>query len=57
VTIAKEKLPVTTVAMIHQKSLAAIVSLEESGISSPADLAGKKVADHPGSTVQVIFPV
>jgi NitT/TauT family transport system substrate-binding protein len=43
--------------MIHQKSLAAIVSLEESGISSPADLAGKKVADQPGSTVQVIFPV
>lgn len=57
VTVAKEKLPVTAVAAIHQKSLAALVSLEKSGIATPQDLAGKMVGDQPGSTNQVIFPV
>ncbi|MDX8030057.1 ABC transporter substrate-binding protein [Lentzea sp. BCCO 10_0856] len=57
ITIAKEKLPVTTVAAIHQRSLAAIVALEGSGISKPADLVGKKIGDQPGSTNQVMFPV
>ena len=57
ITVAKEKLPVTTVAAVHQKSLAAIVALEGSGISKPADLVGKKIGDQPGSTNQVMFPV
>jgi NitT/TauT family transport system substrate-binding protein len=57
ITVAKEKLPVTAVAAIHQRSLAAIVALEGNGISKPADLAGKKIGDQPGSTNQVMFPV
>jgi NitT/TauT family transport system substrate-binding protein len=57
ITVAKEKLPVTTIAAVHQKSLAAIVALEGGGISKPADLEGKKIGDQPGSTNQVMFPV
>ncbi|KAE8766110.1 ABC transporter substrate-binding protein [Georgenia thermotolerans] len=56
VTVANEQLPVTTVGVIHQKSLAAVVTLGDRGIAEPADLAGKKVGDQPGSTNQVIFP-
>lgn len=57
ITIAKEKLPVTAVAAVHQRSLAALVALEGSGIARPKDLEGKKVGDQPGSTNQVMFPV
>ncbi|GAB3436884.1 ABC transporter substrate-binding protein [Phycicoccus ginsengisoli] len=57
VTVAKEKLPVTAVAAIQQKSLAAIVTLEKNGIAAPKDLENKTIGDQPGSTNQVIFPV
>ncbi|GAA1702741.1 ABC transporter substrate-binding protein [Kribbella yunnanensis] len=57
ITLGKQKLPVTTVGMIHQKSLAAIVSLEGMGIKEPKDLVGKNIGDQPGSTNQVTFPV
>lgn len=57
ITMAKEKLPVTVVAAIQQRSLAAIVALEGGGIGKPADLEGKKIGDQPGSTNQVMFPV
>ncbi|MGV9362156.1 ABC transporter substrate-binding protein [Amycolatopsis sp. NPDC003731] len=57
ITVAKEKLPVTAVAAVHQRSLAAIISLDGRGITRPADLAGKKIADQAGSTNQVMFPV
>lgn len=57
ITVAKEKLPVTTVGMVHQKSLAAIIALDGSGIAEPKDLEGKTVGDQPGSTNQVTFPV
>jgi NitT/TauT family transport system substrate-binding protein len=57
ITVAKEKLPVTAVAMVHQKSLSAIVTLADRGIARPADLAGKRIGDQPGSTNQVMFPV
>lgn len=57
ITLAKDDLPVTAIAAVHQRSLAAIVALEGSGISTPADLAGKKIGDQPGSTNQVMFPV
>lgn len=55
-TVANEELPVTTVAVTHQRSLAAIVSLDGHGIAEPQDLEGKTVGDQPGSTNQVIFP-
>ena len=57
ITVAKEELPVTTVAMIQQRSMAAILTLAERGISTPADLEGKRIGDQPGSTNQVMFPV
>ncbi|QKW36863.1 ABC transporter substrate-binding protein [Actinomadura sp. NAK00032] len=57
ITIAKQKLPVTAVGMVHQKSLAAVVALEGGGIATPKDLEGKTVGDQPGSTNQVTFPV
>ncbi|MDX8054245.1 ABC transporter substrate-binding protein [Lentzea sp. BCCO 10_0798] len=57
ITLAKEKLPISVMAAIQQRSLAAIVALEGGGISRPADLEGKKIGDQPGSTNQVMFPV
>jgi len=57
ITVAKEKLPVTTVGMIQQRSMSAILTLADKGIAKPADLVGKKVGDQPGSTNQVMFPV
>ncbi|MPV36911.1 ABC transporter substrate-binding protein [Georgenia subflava] len=56
VTVANEDLPVTTVGVIHQKSLAAIVTLGDRGIAEPTDLEGKQIGDQPGSTNEVIFP-
>lgn len=57
ITSSKEHLPVTAVGMVHQRSLAAIVSLEGYGITKPKDLEDKKIGDQPGSTNQVMFPV
>lgn len=58
ITLAAQKLPVTTVGMIHQRSLAAIVALEGGGITKdPQSLAGKKIGDQPGSTNTVMFPL
>jgi NitT/TauT family transport system substrate-binding protein len=57
ITLGKQKLPVTTVGMIHQRSLAAIMSLKGYGIEKPQDLVGKTIADQPGSTNTVMFPV
>jgi len=57
ITLANQKLPVTTVGMIHQRSLAGIMSLEGLGINGPKDLPGKTIGDQPGSTNTVMFPV
>lgn len=57
ITLGQQKLPVTTVGMVHQKSLAAIMSLEGLGINSAKDLPGKSIGDQPGSTNTVMFPV
>ncbi|MGN9842285.1 ABC transporter substrate-binding protein [Nonomuraea sp. H19] len=47
---------VTTVAAIHQQTLAAIMSLSGSGISKPEDLEGKTFGDAPGSVITAMFP-
>jgi NitT/TauT family transport system substrate-binding protein len=57
ITLGKQKLPVTTVGMIHQRSMAAIMSLEGLGINKPSDLVNKTIGDQPGSTNTVMFPV
>jgi NitT/TauT family transport system substrate-binding protein len=46
----------TAVAGIHQRTMAAIISLEGNGITTPKDLEGKKIADTPGSVVRNLFP-
>ncbi|WP_440098612.1 ABC transporter substrate-binding protein [Streptosporangium sp. H16] len=56
VTLAGQKLPVTGVAAIQQRSLTAVIALEGSGIAAPKDLEGKKIADPPGSAVKLVFP-
>ena len=46
----------TAVAAIQQHTMAAIMSLEGYGITAPKDLAGKTLADTPGSVVRNLFP-
>lgn len=57
ITVAKEKLPVTAVAAIHQRTVAAIVALDGGAIARPPDLAGKTIGDPPGSTIKLMFPL
>jgi NitT/TauT family transport system substrate-binding protein len=57
VTRANEDIPVKIVSFVHQQSMSAILTRADSGISSPADLEGRSIADSPGSTVRVMFPV
>jgi NitT/TauT family transport system substrate-binding protein len=57
VTRANEDIPVKIVSFVHQQSMSAILARADSGISSPSDLEGKAIADSPGSTVRVMFPV
>jgi NitT/TauT family transport system substrate-binding protein len=54
---AESGVPVKFVALIQQNTMAAFLALKSSGISKPTDLAGKKFADTPGSTVAVLLPL
>ncbi|WP_433529918.1 ABC transporter substrate-binding protein [Micromonospora sp. CA-263727] len=44
------------VAAIQQRTMAAIATVEGTGINTPKDLEGKKLADTPGSVVRNLFP-
>jgi NitT/TauT family transport system substrate-binding protein len=57
VTKANERIPVRAVSVVLQNTMSAIFSLQESGIRRPQDLHGKTIADAPGSTVRVLFPL
>jgi NitT/TauT family transport system substrate-binding protein len=57
VTRANEGLRVRTVAVIHQNTMSALITLAESGIATPKGLEGKTLADSPASTVRVLFPL
>jgi NitT/TauT family transport system substrate-binding protein len=57
VTRANEGVPVRTISVVHQNTMSAILSLQESNIRRPADLVGKTLADSPASTVRVLFPL
>ncbi|WP_250038194.1 ABC transporter substrate-binding protein [Paractinoplanes maris] len=46
----------TAVAAVQQRTMAAIIALEGSGINSPKDLEGKTLTDQPGSVVRTLFP-
>jgi NitT/TauT family transport system substrate-binding protein len=54
---AESGVPVKFVALIQQNTMAAFLALKSSGIAKPTDLAGKKFADTPGSTVAVLLPL
>lgn len=54
---ANEGLPVKLVALVHQKTLSAILALRESGVTTPKALEGKTIADVPGSTIANVFPL
>lgn len=56
ITIANQELPVRAVATVQQESLAALVALESSGITEPADLEGVTYADSAASTVNILLP-
>ncbi|GAA2824103.1 ABC transporter substrate-binding protein [Nonomuraea rubra] len=45
-----------TVAALHQRTLAALMTLEGSGISEPKDLEGRTVADTASSVIRMMFP-
>jgi NitT/TauT family transport system substrate-binding protein len=45
------------VAAIQQRTMAAIVTLDDRQITKPKDLEGKKIADTPASVVRNLFPV
>ena len=57
VTRANENVPVKTVSVVHQNTMSAILSLQETGLRRPQDLVGKTLADSPASTVRVLFPL
>lgn len=57
VTKANEGIPVKTIAVVHQNTLSAIFTLEDSGITTPKQLEGRTFADSPASTVRVLFPL
>jgi NitT/TauT family transport system substrate-binding protein len=57
VTRANERIPVRAVSVVLQNTMSAIFSLQETGIRRPSDLVGKTIADAPGSTVRVLFPL
>jgi NitT/TauT family transport system substrate-binding protein len=57
VTRANESLPVKVVSVVHQNTMSAIFTLEESNIAQPRQLAGKTLADSPASTVRILFPL
>lgn len=57
VTRANENVPVKAVSVVHQNTMSAILSLQETGLRRPEDLVGKTLADSPASTVRVLFPL
>jgi NitT/TauT family transport system substrate-binding protein len=54
--ISRNRLDVQAVALIQQRTLAAIMVREADGIRTPKDLAGATVADFPASVVRMLFP-
>lgn len=53
---ATSPLGIVAVAAIQQNAMAAVFVPADSNITKPSDLAGKNIADTPGSTVELLFP-
>ncbi len=45
-----------TVGVVHNRTIAAIMSLAKSGIRSPKDLVGKRLGQATGSSIRTLFP-
>lgn len=56
-TRANEGIPVKAVYLVSQNILATYIALKESGIATPKDMEGKTIADVPGGTTTVLFPL
>lgn len=54
---ANDGLPVKIVSLVHQRTLSAEFSIKGGPVKTAKDLAGKKIADFPGSTTEVMFPL
>jgi NitT/TauT family transport system substrate-binding protein len=56
-TRANEGIPVKAVYLVSQNILSTYIALRESGIATAKDLEGKTIADAPGATTTVLFPL
>jgi NitT/TauT family transport system substrate-binding protein len=54
--VAKADLDVRAVALIHTKTLAAIMAKKSKNITTPKSLEGQVIADFPASVVKLLFP-
>ncbi|GAA4466388.1 ABC transporter substrate-binding protein [Phytohabitans houttuyneae] len=54
--VAKGDLDVRAVALIHTKTLAAIMAKKSKNITTPKALEGQMIADFPASVVKLLFP-
>jgi NitT/TauT family transport system substrate-binding protein len=59
VAVAKSEsgVPVKFTALIQQQTMSGFLALKGSGITKASDLAGKRIADTPGSTGIVLLPL
>lgn len=54
---ANQGIPVKCVTLIQQNTLSGFIALRESGINSFKDFEGKTIADTPGATSSILFPL
>lgn len=54
---ANDGLPVKIVSLVHQRTLSAEFAIKGGPVKTAKGLAGKKIADFPGSTTEVMFPL
>jgi len=47
---------IVAVEAIQQRTVSSVITLQNKGITSPKDLAGKKIGVAPGSVLQAMFP-
>jgi NitT/TauT family transport system substrate-binding protein len=48
---------ITAIAAIQQRSMVGIMTLDDTGITTPKDLEGKKMGDQAGATTTILFPL
>ncbi|MDR7279428.1 ABC transporter substrate-binding protein [Catenuloplanes atrovinosus] len=48
---------ITAIAAVQQRSMVGIMTLNDTGITTPKDLEGKKLGDQAGATTTILFPL